>query len=306
MLQDPNSNPYGLGDGVKYYMLEVEDWTQPTQLNKRKAGPRKSPADKGSKEPVVATTTLTPGSPQADVEDSFHVTPPRTSHLFPVRSRSNSTPTAGPSSLSRLLAQAATENPLDTVVPARTPSPMASPPPPPSPTRTPHHAPGVPSPLRPGSRASRVSSSSRFSVGRIPPLGSSSSGSTGMAKAAPTTALSERLLPSSVSSAEDNRPASPLVGEYALEVASSRRRTTSYHAPRTSGLSAAAGQVGDGVGLTASSTLASLANSWGVSFRRKRKPEHGSLATAVESPSDASGSAEHTMEPSAKDLLKRF
>ncbi|KAG8902194.1 oligomeric, coiled-coil, peripheral membrane protein [Tulasnella sp. 403] len=28
--RDPQSNPYGLGDGVKYFMLEVEDWTQPT------------------------------------------------------------------------------------------------------------------------------------------------------------------------------------------------------------------------------------------------------------------------------------
>jgi len=64
--------------------------------------------------------------------------------------------------------------------------------------------------------------------------------------------------------------------------------------------------VGDGVGLTASSTLASLASSWGVSFRRKKRSEHGTLATAVESPSDVNGSAERTTEPSAKDLLKRF
>jgi autophagy-related protein 11 len=28
-LQDPESNPYGLGNGVKYYMLQVEDWSQP-------------------------------------------------------------------------------------------------------------------------------------------------------------------------------------------------------------------------------------------------------------------------------------
>ncbi|KAF8467125.1 autophagy-related protein 11-domain-containing protein [Russula ochroleuca] len=27
--KDPNSNPYGLGDNVKYYMVEVEDWKQP-------------------------------------------------------------------------------------------------------------------------------------------------------------------------------------------------------------------------------------------------------------------------------------
>ena len=28
-LQDPSSNPYGLGDGVKYYMVNVEDWRRP-------------------------------------------------------------------------------------------------------------------------------------------------------------------------------------------------------------------------------------------------------------------------------------
>ncbi|KAF8267063.1 autophagy-related protein 11-domain-containing protein [Lactarius quietus] len=28
---DPESNPYGLGDGVKYHMLQVEDWTQPSK-----------------------------------------------------------------------------------------------------------------------------------------------------------------------------------------------------------------------------------------------------------------------------------
>jgi autophagy-related protein 11 len=28
-LQDPSSNPYGLGDGVKYYMVKVGNWKQP-------------------------------------------------------------------------------------------------------------------------------------------------------------------------------------------------------------------------------------------------------------------------------------
>ena len=28
-LQDPSSNPYGLDDGVKYYMVNVEDWRRP-------------------------------------------------------------------------------------------------------------------------------------------------------------------------------------------------------------------------------------------------------------------------------------
>jgi hypothetical protein len=28
--QVPDSDPCGLGDGVKYYMLEVEDWVHPS------------------------------------------------------------------------------------------------------------------------------------------------------------------------------------------------------------------------------------------------------------------------------------
>ena len=85
-----------------------------------------------------------------------------------------------------------------------------------------------------------------------------------------------------------------------------RRRTTSYHAPRVTAIPSQGIRIGDGVGLTTSSTLASLASSWGVSFGRKRRLEHATLATAVESPSDASGSAERATETSAKDLLKRF
>ncbi|TFY62704.1 hypothetical protein EVJ58_g3689 [Rhodofomes roseus] len=39
--KDPSTNPYGLGDGVKYYMLEVEDWTQPAYPSKRRDSARK-------------------------------------------------------------------------------------------------------------------------------------------------------------------------------------------------------------------------------------------------------------------------
>lgn len=31
LQNNPSSNPYGLGEGVKYYMLQVEDWTQQQQ-----------------------------------------------------------------------------------------------------------------------------------------------------------------------------------------------------------------------------------------------------------------------------------
>jgi autophagy-related protein 11 len=323
--QDPSSNPYGLGDGVKYYMLEVEDWTQPTQPQKRRTATRKVISDKESKEPLPTPTTTLTAPPQAEVEDIFRLTRPPTSHLFPTRSRTNSSPTAGPSSLSRLLAQAPVETTLETIPPSSSaspspsasPPPVTSPPPPPSPTRTGSapqgHTPSVSSPLRPGSRASRGSSSSRFSVGRIPALGSASSVSSGAAKTAPTTALSDVHLSSLSSSTEvrpSSRPTPPSpdgsLSEGMSNVLLSRRRTTSYHIPRTSPLvttsiTTNAGPASAGVPLTASNTLASLASSWGVSFGRKKKAELSSLA--AESASDAST----TLAPSsAKDLLKRF
>jgi len=61
--------------------------------------------------------------------------------------------------------------------------------------------------------------------------------------------------------------------------------------------------------LTASDTLATLANSWGMPFGRKKKSELGNLALAVESPvDDARGNAEHhtTDNTSVHDLLKRL
>ncbi|KAL0576105.1 oligomeric, coiled-coil, peripheral membrane protein [Marasmius crinis-equi] len=131
---DPSSNPYGLGDGVKYYMLEVEDWTKPSHSSNNK--PRKVSSRKPAtsseaeeekekeKEKSLSTTNPTlassspslPPPPEAEGEESyFEVTHPPNSHLFPsrtrTRARSNSTPPARPSSLSRLLAQADGESP---------------------------------------------------------------------------------------------------------------------------------------------------------------------------------------------------
>ena len=40
LLQNPESNPYGLEDGVKYYMLQVEDWTQLPKQRPPKKTPR--------------------------------------------------------------------------------------------------------------------------------------------------------------------------------------------------------------------------------------------------------------------------
>ncbi|KAJ6562651.1 putative peripheral membrane protein [Mycena capillaripes] len=328
---DPTSNPYGLGDGVKYYMLEVEDWTQPSQQNKRRASSRKVSKEQPQSSFIDTTPALPSGPPEADVEDSFLTTHSPNLHLFPVRSRSTSSPPVRPSSLSRLLAQAPPESQLDTIPSSnKTPSPPTSPPPPASPSNhtgsIPHHAPILSSPLRPGSRASRISTTSRFSVSRIPPLGSASSGSPGT-KAPPTTALAEQLiLSSSPSSAEANpfqSPSTPSPDDSMAEGVSnvlrhSRRRTSSYHVPRTSPLApttvsestststATAGPVRPTV--TASNTLANLASSWGVSFGRKKKTEiSAALASTAETePGSDDHRIERSQETSASELLKRF
>ncbi|KAI0716665.1 hypothetical protein C8Q76DRAFT_794930 [Earliella scabrosa] len=365
--KDPSTNPYGLGDGVKYYMLEVEDWTQPSYPSKRRESAKKVPPVEPPSEPAThllpaaETGTIPAGPPEPEVEESFSATRPPTSHLFP-RNRSASSPTAGPSSLSRLLAQAGpAEPPVSTSLPtasaeppetaaetippphpstppdsisprasrsvsptAPLPPPVAAPSlpppqpePPSSPTRptvssTPAPAPGPhqtnnhglshASPRRPGSRASRGSTSSRFSTGRIP-FGAVSSGAA--PKAMPTTAISElSTTPSSGSGSSDtvgmpgslvlgtsaipSPEGSPTRGMTSLLTQTHRRRTTSYHVPpsrsSTIGLSTAAAAApssplasGTGAGVvasgSASSRLASLASSWGVSFGRRRKAE---------------------------------
>ncbi|KAJ7635147.1 putative peripheral membrane protein [Roridomyces roridus] len=330
---DPTSNPYGLGDGVKYYMLEVEDWTQPTQSNKRRVSSRKVSKDSPQSPLADSTPALPPGGPpEAEVEDSFLTTHSPNLHLFPSRARSGSSPPVRPSSLSRLLAQAPPESSpqphLDPIpdVPATAPSP------PTSPSHhtgsAPQHVPVLSSPLRPGSRASRISTTSRFSVGRggIPVLGAStSSGSPGTgAKAPPTTALAEQqainVLSSSPSSAEMNpfirSPSTPSPDDSMAEGVSnvlrhSRRRTASY--PRTSPLAApsvseattstpSTSTARPSSGVSASNALANLASSWGVSFGRKKKPELASLAsTADRGPGEEEDGIER-----ASELLKRF
>ncbi|KAJ7445227.1 putative peripheral membrane protein [Mycena galericulata] len=329
---DPTSNPYGLGDGVKYYMLEVEDWTQPSQQNKRRISSRKVSKEVPQSPLVDSTPTLPPGPPEAEVEDSFLTTHSPNLHLFPVRSRSTSSPPVRPSSLSRLLAQAPPETQLEQIpVETKAPSSPTSPPPPLSPSHytgsVPHHVPALSSPLRPGSRASRISTQSRFSVGRIPALGSASSGSPGT-KAPPTTALVEQLIiSSSPSSAEANpfrSPSTPSPDDSMSEGVSnvlrhSRRRTSSYHVPRNSPLAptsvsestststAVAGPARPTI--TASNTLANLASSWGVSFGRKKKAEvTATLTSTAESDpgADEHDRIEPARETSASELLKRF
>ncbi|RPD75615.1 hypothetical protein L226DRAFT_560124 [Lentinus tigrinus ALCF2SS1-7] len=376
--KDPTTNPYGLGDGVKYYMLEVEDWTQPSYPSKRRESSKKIQTVEPPLEPAAQllpateTGTIPTGPPEPEVEESFSATRPPTSHLFP-RARAASSPTAGPSSLSRLLAQAGpSEVPAssslglvsadggndisraraasppkdDSPRASRSVSPTAPLPPlalapsppqshsqsPPSPKPRPipgpstvsgsqpvnvnSHVPPLPSPLRPGSRASRGSTSSRFPAARIP-FGGVPSAAT--AKAMPTTALSEPAIstlsttpssatgsgsgsgssdtvaigmgmPGALSSSNIPSPeGSPTMGVASLLAQSHRRRTTSYHLPNarnsTVGLPAPTASAspssplatgtgaGAGIGATASSRLASLASSWGVSFGRRKRAE---------------------------------
>ncbi|EIW55097.1 uncharacterized protein TRAVEDRAFT_172756 [Trametes versicolor FP-101664 SS1] len=351
--KDPSTNPYGLGDGVKYYMLEVEDWTQPAYPSKRRESSKKIPAAEPPSEtspqsspPAEVPAPIPAGPPEPEVEESFSVTRPPTSRLFP-RTRSNSSPTAGPSSLSRLLAQAgpaeqgaalpseAVDLPTPRPVtpsesakpsPDTPPTAAALPPPPVSPTRRSPgsqpqniHLPAQPSPLRPGSRASRGSSSSQFSRGRIP-FGATPGAA---AKAMPTTAISEQAVstlastPSSgsgsgsdtigmpgamagsyVPSPED----SPTGGMVSLLSQTQRRRTTSHSvlptrnsigampSPATTSSSSLAGLglgAGVGAGPTATSRLASFAGSWGIGFGRKKKLE---LAETAQSDSGSSPS----------------
>ncbi|KIM47021.1 hypothetical protein M413DRAFT_267979 [Hebeloma cylindrosporum] len=356
--KDPSSNPYGLGDGVKYYMLEVEDWTQPTH-NKRRLSSRKISSGE-SNEPKdvfppthskLSPSALPPGPPEGEVEDTFLVTHPN-SHLFPTRGRSNSSPTARPSSLSRLLAQASpvTENPPAAAPEInRSPSPPFSPPPPPSPSlhtgSVPQSAnnnipmnhnitPSVPSasPLRPGSRSSRLSTTSRFSVSRIPALGTVASSQP--SKAAPTTAITDQVMAVSSPSSDNPfmSPVTPSSEESITDAMSSamnqsRRRKTSHQAPRASPLASGSSQstvvppsVTSVVAtppsiVTTTNAFANLASSWGMSFGKKKKGELGgngggsSLASTLESPRDASPSEQlpaATKDVNARDLLRRF
>ncbi|KAG1902186.1 putative peripheral membrane protein [Suillus fuscotomentosus] len=318
--KDPSSNPYGLGDGVKYYMLEVEDWTQAGQMNKRRPAGRKVSAlsdpetdRKTSSIPPEPSPSPPPAPPQSDFESVFSVTQPPTSSSFPVRARANSTPVAGPSSLSRLLAQAPPENSMEISPLSRDVSPPTTPLPPPPPPSPPiqvdlnaqqpaslTHAPYIPSPLRPGSRASRGSSSSRFSAVRLPPLASVSASPTSV-KAVATTALTEHDL-SSISPPHEystiKGPPSPQgsLSEGMTSIFLNRRRTTSHHVPRSSPLASSNFSSPP----SATSALASLASNF-VPFGRRKKVDMP--APIIEGPvRDQAGGS----EVSASDMLRRF
>jgi len=362
-FQDPTSNPYGLGDGVKYYMLEVEDWTQPSQ-NKRRASSRKASIDKARDAvsaiapiniPPSLPSVIASGPPETEVEEAFRVTRSPNSQFFPVRARSSSSPGARPSSLSRLLAQAP-ENQIDSLTkqgmsqchdtmsyetshdasssrgaPSFPPQgsylPVHISPSHPSPPSLPPIIPSVPkifstqvSPLRPGSRASRLSTTSKFS-GRIPALGNSLPGGS---KAPPTTALTDQTLLSSSPSNDDNPfglPVTPPREESVsdgVNIFLKRRRTTSYHVPRPSPLALnnplQISQIParSGSTATATNTLASLASNWGMPFGRRKMLSINSLSPTIESPPQEGLAREETAtergkrDLSARDLLRRL
>lgn len=315
--QDASTNPYGLGDGVKYYMLEVEDWTQPASSSKRRtSGRRLTGSPKSSPEPLITVESQpepAPGlpDPEREVEEAFPTRSP-VSPMASTRGRANSASAAGPSSLSRLLAQASSENPAGDSQHADMqafPSPTAPSPQPLPPSASQAVSPRggtVPLPHRPGSQASRISSSSRFSAGRIPFAGSG-----GSAKAVATTALaSEQTLSESPTSAGPS-------GSHSSDAASAspdgsptegmsnflpqhRRRATSHHPVGKSplakpiGLPSAVQALNPahsgiepgivGPGLTARTRLASLASSWGVSFGRRRVNDPPTVDSPVGSP----------------------
>ena len=290
-------------------MLEVEDWTQQTQTqaSKKRAFSRRvtSPTIETEPNPILVEEPL-PVPAEPEVEESF--TTPRP---FPPRSRANSTPSAGPSSLSRLLAQAPTEVAPD---PITTPAPEIVHPfpevatddkepevesaeqqeqqgqpqsevvdtisPSPLPIATPiHSSPRQQSPLRPGSRSSRVSITSRMSIGRKP--GGSVTG-----KATPTTAITG--LPITAGKLPGDLPTpegSPSDGMSNLLKQHHRRRATSSYStsrnfPLTGGTTTAISHATNAQGSTdirnetstsgAGSRLASLATSWGVTFGRRK------------------------------------
>ncbi|KAF7971237.1 hypothetical protein HWV62_21548 [Athelia sp. TMB] len=190
------------------------------------------------------------------------------------------------------LVQTASPLPIENPLPETQPLPITASPPPPSPSTgassLPRAAGHAPSPLRPGSRASRAS---RMSTTSFP-------AAVGKAKAAPTIALSGTAGNIPDASPPRNTPPSPVqsispgeepsdglanmasVASMSTASTQHRRRTASHHTPSplASGVS----------GATASGTLASLASSWGVSFGRK-KAQRGD-----------------SMDAGATDILKRF
>ncbi|KAH9981622.1 hypothetical protein BJV74DRAFT_78641 [Russula compacta] len=312
-------------------MLEVEDWTQPGTSKRRQSSKKALIAAEPREDPPVPLSA----PPENEVEESFHPTrAPNSKHFPAARSGTNSmAPVAGPSSLSRLLAQApATAEPappdpvphapISLPSPTRTPSPLpflvSSSPAQSVPATTvpgrPHNPAHSSSPLRPGSRASRLSTSSRFSAPRLPAFGGAGGGA---AKAVPTTAITASpgfdepgisalgLIPPTTAPP----PADSLGAGEGMANLLARRRTTSFHVPASSSTLAApvprqtAGPA---------AAFASLA-SWGTSFSRRRKADDARPSSESSAPTQAVAAAAAAAErdsaagqTDAQRILQRF
>jgi len=311
-------------------MLEVEDWTQPGTSKRRQTSKRASTVAEQKEDPPVPLSAPL----EDEVEETFHPTRAPNSRHFPAaRSGMNSTmPVAGPSSLSRLLAQAPAASepaPPDPILfaPILEPPPLRTPSPPlPAMSSSPAQslpataaAPGRPhqphpsSPLRPGSRSSRLSTSSRLSAPRLPAFGGAGGSA---AKAGPTTAITappdldepgaDALGPIPTTTTTTMTAAAPPADSAGEGMASllARRRTTSFHVP-TTGSPLAAPVPRQTAGPTGA--LASLAN-WSTSFSRRRKMASESSAPTQTPPAllPAPAPAPATGKSDAQQFLQRF
>ncbi|KIM22566.1 hypothetical protein M408DRAFT_18149 [Serendipita vermifera MAFF 305830] len=136
---DPTSNPYGLGNGVKYYMLEVEDWTlntpNPTNRPKTTRGTSIPAARPGlaqieSWRDSAAISQSPPLASLIPLQPKQSEDPDIVEGITAISSRPRATTAssigAGPSSLSRLLAQANKEP--SPVEPPKLSTPFMTPP----------------------------------------------------------------------------------------------------------------------------------------------------------------------------------
>ena len=308
-------------------MLEVEDWTQPGTSKRRQTSKKALLLSETREGPPVPLSA----PPEDEVEESFHPARAPNPKHFPTAARSgtNSTaPAAGPSSLSRLLAQAPVTS--ESAAPSD-PAPLApifAPPPPlrtPSPPLPPAssspaqsslatavpgrpHPPHSSSPLRPGSRAS-----SRYSAPRLPAFG----GAGGSAnKAVPTTAITApstleepgagaagagALGPILTTATAAPPPSDTAAGEGMASLLA-RRRTTSFHVtPSNSSLVAPAPR--QTVGPAAA--LASLAN-WGSSFSRRRRTDAASESSLPSQTAAARQQDSVAGKTDAQRILRQF
>ena len=116
VLKDAATNPYGLGNGVKFYMLEVEEYAAqpPTAQRRAVSAPVRSPSPLARSEPSNGRV-VSQGSPGISsipiprTQSSDSIEAPRPLNVSDKVLHNVGSPlAAGPSSLSRLLAQAGT------------------------------------------------------------------------------------------------------------------------------------------------------------------------------------------------------